>query len=52
MPALADILRLHGPAYLAKYHARLLPSHRRAIQGIAACRTAARGGHLVPLPPV
>ncbi len=50
MPELADILRLHGPAYLAKYHARLLPSHRRAIQDIAACRTAALGGHLYRCP--
>jgi putative transposase/transposase-like zinc-binding protein len=50
MPELADILRLHGPAYLAKYHVRLLPSHRRAMQDIAACRTAALGGHLYRCP--
>jgi ribosomal protein L37AE/L43A len=50
MPELADILRLHGPAYLAKYGTRLLPSHRRAIQDITACRTAALGGHLYRCP--
>ena len=50
MPELADILRLHGPAYLAKHHARLLPSHRRAIQDITACRTTALGGHLYRCP--
>jgi len=50
MPELADILRLHGPAYLAKYHARLLPSHRRAIQDLCTCRTAALGGHLYRCP--
>ncbi len=50
MPELADILRRHGPAYLAKYHTRLLPSHRRAIQDIWACRTAALGGHLYRCP--
>jgi hypothetical protein len=50
MPELADILRLHGPAYLAKYHDRLLPSHRRAIQDICACRTAVLGGHLYCCP--
>ena len=50
MPELADILRLHGPAYLAKYHDRLLPSHRRAIQDLCACRTQALGGHLYRCP--
>ncbi len=50
MPELADILRLHGPAYLAKYHDRLLPSHRRAIRDICACRTATLGGHLYRCP--
>ena len=50
MPELADILRLHGPDYVAKYHDRLLPSHRRAIQDICACRTEALGGHLYHCP--
>ncbi len=50
MPELADILRLHGPDYIAKYHDRLLPSHRRAIRDICACRTEALGGHLYRCP--
>jgi len=50
MPELADILRLHGPAYLATYRDRLLPSHRRAIRDICACRTAVLGGHLYRCP--
>jgi hypothetical protein len=50
MPELADILRLHGPADLGTYHARLLPSPRRAIQAIAACCTAALGGHVYRCP--
>lgn len=50
MPELADILRLHGRQYVAKYRDRLLPSHRRAIQDIRACRTQALGGHLYRCP--
>jgi hypothetical protein len=50
MPELADILRLHGPNYVAKYQDRLLPSHRRAIGDICACRTEVLGGHLYRCP--
>ena len=50
MPELADIFRLHGPEYLAKYQDRLLPSHRRAIQDIYDCRTEAMGGHVYRCP--
>jgi hypothetical protein len=50
MPELADIFRLHGPDYIAKYHDRLLPSHRRALQDICACRTDSLGGHLYLCP--
>jgi len=50
MPELADILRLHGPEYIVKYQNRLLPSHRRAIGDICACRTEALGGHLYRCP--
>jgi hypothetical protein len=46
MVELADILRLHGPAYREKFGKQLLPSHRRAMQDIEQCRTAARGGQL------
>lgn len=43
---LADIIRAAGPAYRQAHGARLLPSHRRALDDLATCRTAARGGHL------
>ncbi|MGH9957596.1 MAG: IS91 family transposase, partial [Pyrinomonadaceae bacterium] len=38
--------RLHGPQYREQFGARLLPSHRRAMQDIEQCRTAALGGQL------
>jgi hypothetical protein len=43
---LAEVLRRHWPAYEQKYGARLLPSHRRAVEAILSCRTAALGGQL------
>jgi len=43
---LAEVFRRHGPAYLATYGERILPSHRRALKDIVACRTPAMGGHL------
>ena len=46
MLELADIVREAGPAYRQAYGPRLLPSHRRALRDIEACRTAALGGHL------
>jgi len=42
----ADIFRLHGPAYREKFGARMLPSHRRAMQDIETCRTESLGGQL------
>jgi hypothetical protein len=44
MLEVADIFRRHAAAYRAQY--RLLPSQLRAMQDIAACRTAYFGGHL------
>ena len=41
----ADVMRRFGPGYLEKFGERMLPSHRRAIQDIIACRTTALGGH-------
>jgi len=41
----ADVFRQFGPSYLDAFGDRLLPSHRRAIEDILACRTAAMGGH-------
>jgi len=46
MLELADIIRRHGPEYLAHYGDHLLPSHRRALADIEACRTAKLGGHV------
>jgi len=42
----ADVFRQFGPSYLDAFADRLLPSHRRAIDDILACRTAAMGGHV------
>lgn len=50
MPELADVFRLHGPAYLKKYRKKLLPSHRRAIWDIMLCRTEALDGHVYRCP--
>ena len=46
MLEVADIFRLHGPDYRAQFGNRMLPSHRRAMQDIEQCRTAALGGQL------
>lgn len=50
MAELADVFRLHGPAYLDKYHKKLLPSHRRVMRDVAACRTEALDGHVYRCP--
>lgn len=44
MIEVADILRLHGPAYREGH--RLLPSQQKALEDLVRCRTAACGGHL------
>lgn len=46
MPSLTDVVRQHGPSYLARYQGRILPSHVRALHAIADCRTASLGGHV------
>ena len=46
MIELADIVAAHGGDYLAEFGSRMLPSHRRALEDIAACRTETMGGHL------
>ena len=46
MIEIADIIRAAGPAYREAHGPRLLPSHRRALDDLVTCRTAARGGHL------
>jgi len=46
MLEVADIFRLHGPDYRARFGNQMLPSHRRAMQDIEQCRTATLGGQL------
>jgi hypothetical protein len=41
----ADVIRACGPAFRARYGASLTASQRRALGDLAACRTAALGGH-------
>jgi hypothetical protein len=43
---MADIFRRFGPDYIDRFGSRMLPSHHRAIEDIAACRTQQMGGHL------
>jgi hypothetical protein len=43
---LAEIFRSAGEAYRQAYGDRMLPSHRRAMADIVACRTPALGGSL------
>lgn len=42
---LADVLRRHGPSYIERYGASMLPSHLRAMRDILRCRTVEMGGH-------
>ncbi len=46
MLEVADIFRLHGPAYREKFGNRMLPSHLRAMQDIETCRTENLGGQV------
>ena len=46
MLEVADIFRLHGAVYRARFGNRLRPSQGRALRDIEACRTAYFGGHL------
>jgi hypothetical protein len=47
-PALevADVVRAHGPAFLARHGPGLSAAQHRALRDVARCRTAALGGHL------
>jgi hypothetical protein len=47
---LAEIFRQYGPAYRAKYGAKMPPSHLAAMCAIEQCRTEALGGHLYECP--
>jgi hypothetical protein len=46
MPEVADVFRRFAGSYLEAHGAAMLPSHRRAITDILACRTEALGGQL------
>ena len=46
MLTVADIFRRHVEEYLELFGDQVLPSHRRAIADIVACRTEAMGGVL------
>ena len=46
MLELADIVRAAGDVYQRRHGAALLPSHRRVLRDVVACRTAALGGHV------
>lgn len=46
MLEVADIFREAGVAYRRTFGSRMLPSHRKAMRDIEACRTKALGGHL------
>jgi len=47
-PALevADVIRSHGEAFLKKHGSRLRPEQKKVLYALAACRTAALGGHV------
>jgi len=47
-PALevAEVIREHGEAFLAKHGGRLTVTQRKALRDLAVCRTAALGGHV------
>ena len=46
MLEVADIVRLHGAAYLAQFGAQLSPVQKRALRDIENCRTPFFGGHV------
>ena len=50
MVELANIFRRHGAEYRAKYGARMLPSHLKAMTDIERCRTEVLGGRVYQCP--
>ena len=46
MVEVAEILRAHGPEYLAKYGSRMPRAHLRAMRDIEQCRTPVLGGQV------
>jgi PHP family Zn ribbon phosphoesterase len=43
MPSLAEIVRLHGNAYLERFRQAVPRRHRQVLASIAACRTGELG---------
>ena len=41
----ADILRISGNSFVNRHGSRLAPQHRKVMDAIVRCRTAALGGH-------
>ena len=46
MLEVADIVRLHGEAYLRQFGSSLSSVQKRALRDISACRTPLLGGHV------
>jgi hypothetical protein len=46
MPAVADVLRRYGGAYLERFGATMPAEHKKVLRAIAACRTGALGSVL------
>ena len=46
MLEVAEIVRLHGEAYLRQYGSSLSSAQKRALRDISACRTPLLGGHV------
>ena len=44
----AAVVRQFAPASVARFGATMPAGHRRALDDLAACRTAAMGGHVTP----
>ena len=42
----ADVIRSHGEAFLAKYGKHLSATQKKALRDLASCRTALLGGHV------
>jgi hypothetical protein len=43
MPSVADVLRQHGGTYLERFGATMPAEHKKVLQALGACRTAALG---------
>jgi hypothetical protein len=50
VPSLAEVLGQHWPQYERQFGSAILPSHRRAVQAILACRTRDLGGEVYRCP--